>query len=86
MPASRSISKLVFLSSLPPWRHLLARLDWNPSLDAQINAIESRRETERLRNETAQLKIENVRLTALESKFDSLLLSADSPRNQLQLS
>jgi hypothetical protein len=31
-----------------------------------------------LRNETAQLKIENARLAALESKLDSLLLSADS--------
>jgi len=83
--ASRSISKSEFLSSLPPWRRLLARLNWHPTLDAQINAIESRQESERLRNETAQLKneseqlkIENARLAALESKLDSLLLSADS--------
>ena len=92
MPASRLISKSEFLSSLPPWRRLLARLNWHPTLDAQINAIESRQESERLRNETAQLKnesaqlkneseqlkIENARLAALESKLDSLLLSADS--------
>jgi hypothetical protein len=92
MPASQLISKSEFLSSLPPWRRLLARLNWHPTLDAQINAIESRRESERLRNETtqlkneteqlknetAQLKIENRRLAALESKLDSLLLSADS--------
>jgi len=69
--ASRSISKSEFLSSLPPWRRLLARLNWHPTLDAQINAIESRQESERL-------KIENARLAALESKLDSLLLSADS--------
>jgi hypothetical protein len=31
-----------------------------------------------LSNETAQLKIENTRLAALESKLDSLLLSVDS--------
>ena len=92
MPASGSISKSEFLSSLPPWRRLLARLNWHPTLDAQISAIESRQESERLRNETAQLKneseqlkneteqlkIENARLAALESKLDSLLLSADS--------
>jgi hypothetical protein len=92
MPASRLISKSEFLSSLPPWRRLLARLNWHPTLDAQISAIESRQESERLRNETAQLKteseqlkneteqlkIENARLAALESKLDSLLLSADS--------
>jgi len=92
LPASRLISKSEFLSSLPPWRRLLARLNSHPTLDAQINAIESRRESERLRNETTQLKneseqlkneteqlkIENRRLAALESKLDSLLLSADS--------
>ena len=78
MPASRSISKSEFLSSLPPWRRWLARLNWHPTLDAQINAIESRQESERLRNDTALLKNENARLAALESKLDSLLLSADS--------
>jgi hypothetical protein len=71
MRASRSISKSEFLSSLPPWRRWLARLNWHPTIDAQINAIESRRESERLKNE-------NARLAALESKLDSLLLSADS--------
>jgi cell shape-determining protein MreC len=76
---------LEFLSSLPPWRRLLARLKCHPTIDAQINAIESRQESERLKNEseqlkneTAQLKFENARLAALESKLDSLLLSADS--------
>ena len=49
----------------------MARLKWHPTIDAQLNAIESRRESERL-------KIENARLAALESKLDSLLLSADS--------
>jgi hypothetical protein len=44
----------------------------------QINAIESRQESERLRSESALNKIENARLAALESKLDSLLLSADS--------
>jgi hypothetical protein len=31
-----------------------------------------------MRKESEQLKIENARLAALESKLDSLLLSADS--------
>jgi hypothetical protein len=62
----------------------LARLNWHPTIDAQLNAIDSRRESERL-------KIENSRLAALESKLDSLLLSVDSsspipPRNRLPLS
>ena len=62
MSASRSISKSEFLSSLPPWRRLLARLNWHPTLDAQISAIESKQESERLRNETEQLKNESEQL------------------------
>jgi len=62
MPASRLSSKSEFLSSLPPWRRLLARLNWHPTIDAQINAIESRQESERLRSETALIKNETVQL------------------------
>ena len=62
MRASLSISKSEFLSSLPPWRRFLAKLNWHPTIDAQINAIESRRETEQLKNETALIKNESEQL------------------------
>ncbi len=56
--ASRSIGKSEFLSSLPPWRRFLAKLNWHPTIDAQISAIESRQESERLKSESAQLRSE----------------------------
>lgn len=90
--SSRSISKSEFLSSLPPWRRFLATLNWHPTVDAQIRALESERRTQecerrtkliesdiaRLEKENARLEKENARLAVLESKLDALLLSADS--------
>jgi hypothetical protein len=56
---------------LPPWRRLLAMLNWRPVYD-----IEQR--TMRLEHEIAQMQLENKRLAELNSRMDALLLSADS--------
>ena len=56
---------------MPPWRRLLAMVNWRPVYD-----IEQR--TRQLRIETEQLKEENRRLAELESRMDALLLNADS--------
>ncbi|MFN7899998.1 MAG: hypothetical protein ACK5N0_10105, partial [Synechococcaceae cyanobacterium] len=40
------------LSSLPPWRRFLAKLNWHPTIDAQIRILEfERREQESERRE-----------------------------------
>ncbi len=75
---SKLISKSEFLSSLPPWRRWLARLNWHPTIDAQIRVLESERRTRLIESDIERLQTENKRLAALESKLDSLLLSADS--------
>jgi hypothetical protein len=49
---------------LPPWRRLLAMVNWRPVYD-----IEQR---------TNQLEKENERLAELESRMDALLLNVDS--------
>jgi len=64
-PMSRGCSdRSTWVSTLPPWRRLLATLNWRPVYD-----IEQR---------TKQLKKENERLAELESRMDALLLNADS--------
>ncbi len=75
---SKLISKSEFLSSLPPWRRWLARLNWHPTIDAQIRVLESERRTRLIESDIERLQTENKRLAALESKLDSLLLNADS--------
>ena len=76
--SSRSISKSEFLSSLPPWRRFLAKLNWHPTIDAQINELESERRTKLIENDIERLEKENKRLADIESRLDALLLSADS--------
>ena len=61
---SRSLTRSEWVSTLPPWRRLLATLNWRPVYD-----IEQR---------TKQLRAENEQLAELESRMDALLLSADS--------
>jgi hypothetical protein len=75
---SRSISKSEFLSSLPPWRRWLARLNWHPTIDAQIREQEWKRRAQESERRTKLIENDIERLAALESKLDSLLLSADS--------
>jgi hypothetical protein len=63
---------------LPPWRRLLAMLNWRPVYDIE-------QDTERLRiasleseNRLKLLEQEDKRLAELESRLDALLLNADS--------
>jgi hypothetical protein len=69
--ASRPLTRSEWVSTLPPWRRLLAMLNWRPVYD-----IEQR--TKQLRIEIERLNTENKRLAVLESRLDSLLLDADS--------
>jgi hypothetical protein len=70
---------------LPPWRRLLAMLNWRPVYDIEqrtkqyeLRELDSERRTKLLESEIAQLKCENKRLAELESRMDALLLNADS--------
>ena len=69
--ASTPLTRSEWVSTLPPWRRLLAMLNWRPVYD-----IEQR--TMRLEHEIAQMQLENKRLAELNSRMDALLLSADS--------
>jgi hypothetical protein len=63
---------------LPPWRRLLATLNWRLVYDIEQRELESERRTKQLESEIELLDIENRRLAQLESRMDGLLLNADS--------
>ena len=82
---SRPLSRSEWVSTLPPWRRLLAMVNWRPVYDIEqeserlrIESLESEKRTNLVENEIAQLKLENKRLAELESRMDALLLNADS--------
>ena len=67
-----------YVSTLPPWRRLLAMLNWRPVYDIEqrtkqyeLRALESEKRLKLLENE-------DKRLAELESRLDALLLNADS--------
>jgi uncharacterized protein (DUF3084 family) len=82
--ASKLISKSEFLSSLPPWRRFLAKLNWHPTVDAQLSAIEARIESERLRNETAQLRSESEQVKSETEQVKSETERVKSETEQLR--
>jgi len=66
------------VSTLPPWRRLLAMLNWRPVYD-----IEQRTKQYELRELESEKRLklleqEDKRLAELESRLDALLLNADS--------
>ena len=68
---SRPLSKSEYISTLQPWRRLLAMFNWRPVYDIEMRELESEKRTK-------LLEIEDKRLAELESRLDALLLSADS--------
>ena len=64
-------SKQEFLASLPPWRRLLQKLNWHPTIDVDVEryAIEQR---------LKRLEKEDERLAELNSKLDAILFSSDT--------
>jgi hypothetical protein len=80
-----------WVCTLPPWRRLLAMLNWRPVYDIE-------QETEQLRirslasekriqeSEIEQLKQDNARLAVLNSKMDALLRRDESSSRRPPLS
>ena len=82
---SRPLTRSEWVSTLPPWRRLLAMLNWRPVYDIEmrtrqlrIESLESEKRLQESENRLKLLKKENERLAELESRLDALLLNADS--------
>jgi len=75
-------SKQEFLASLPPWRRLLQKLNWHPTIDKKVQRYAMEQRTLQIRSETEQLRRENARLAAINSRlerFEREHLSGSTP-------
>ena len=66
-------SKQEFLASLPPWRRLLQKLNWHPTIDKKVQRyaleqriLQERKAIEQLKKENARLAASNARLERFE--------------------
>jgi hypothetical protein len=82
-------SKQDFLASLPPWRRLLQRLNWHPTIDTRVRqyAIEQRllqmrKEDELMKQEDERLRKLDERLAALDARLNAIVSSSSSSSNQ----
>jgi hypothetical protein len=86
------MSRSEWVSTLPPWRRLLATLNWRPvydieqeteqlrirSLASEKRIQESEKRVKQIESETEQLKQDNARLAVLNSRMDALLRRDES--------
>jgi len=76
-------SKQEFLASLPPWRRLLQRLNWHPTIDTSVRqyAIEQRllqmqKEDERMQREDERLRKLDERFAELDARLNAIVSSS----------
>ena len=58
---SASSSRSEYLSTLPPWRRLLAMLNWRPAYEYELRAIERKRRLQQLESDGIREKLEHER-------------------------
>ena len=68
---SRPLTRSDYLSNLPPWRRLLATLNWRPVYDIEMRGRESEKRLNQLRLEVEQLQESNARIARFEQELFS---------------
>ena len=81
-------SKQEFLASLPPWRRLLQKLNWHPTIDTSVRqyAIEQRllqmqNEDEQRRKEDELLRKRDERFAELDARLSAIVSSSSTNSN-----
>ncbi|MFO0040111.1 MAG: hypothetical protein ACK522_14375 [Synechococcaceae cyanobacterium] len=71
-------SKQEFLTCLPPWRRLLAKLNWHPTIEKKVVSYASEQRAKQLRSENERLKKEDEHLAELDARIAALWPSSNA--------
>lgn len=81
-------SKQEFLASLPPWRRLLAKLNWHPTIEKKVASYASEQRAKQLRLETEKIKLdtEKIKLDIEKIKLDTekIRIEIEQIRNETE--
>ncbi len=75
-------SRQAFLASLPPWRRLLSKLNWHPTIDKKVEMYRLEQRSIEFERRLQQLKSENARLAELDARIAALWPSSSSSSTQ----
>jgi chromosome segregation ATPase len=82
-------SKQEFLASLPPWRRLLAKLNWHPTIEKKVASYASeqrakqlRLETEKIKRDTEKIKLdtEQIKIKIVQIRNETEQLRSENER------
>ena len=65
-------SQQEFRASLPPWRRLWQKLNWQPTIDTSVQQSELEQTMLQMSKEDEKMKKEDDRLRKLDERFDEL--------------
>ena len=69
--ASRQLTRSEWVSTLPPWRRLLAMLNWRPVYDIEMRGRESEKRLLESEKRLKQLQESNARIARFEQELFS---------------
>jgi hypothetical protein len=74
-------SKQEFLASLPPWRRLLQKLNWHPTIDLDVQLYALEQELAQMREEDERLRKRDERFAELDARLSAIVSSSSTNSN-----
>ena len=75
-------SKQEFLASLPPWRRLLQKLNWHPTVDLKVRRYAIEQRLLQMRKEDERMRKLDARLAELDARLSAIVSNSSTCSNQ----